>query len=112
VANIQPRANRFRAVAATTMLLVPIAFGAGAASATSAGSSDTQIATMTGGLSPEGDAQTWWYSENGTTGVVTNLNAAGQVESVEKIVYSVHHDRLVHTNTVVFPAEEAWATYT
>jgi hypothetical protein len=44
--------------------------------------------------------------------VVTNVNAAGEVVSIEKIVYSIRHGDLVTHNTVVFPPEQAWATYT
>lgn len=88
-------------VAATAFAIVPVA------AVTLPG--DTMLVTSTIQLGGGAGRQVWWYSGDGTTGVVTNYSASGQVEDIEKIVYSAPGDFLDHTDTVLFPQQSSWA---
>jgi hypothetical protein len=87
----------------------------GSASAAAAFRPPRAVATSTQVIGGDGyftgDTRIWWYSADGTTAVVTTESTAGALMSVEKIEYSLHDGVRTLVQTVLFPAQKAWATF-
>jgi hypothetical protein len=97
-------------------LVASAALFSGAVKAADALKPPRAVATSTEVFGPKnpafaGDTQISWYSADGTTAVVTTLNPAGQVLSVERDQYSIQGDEFTNLHTVLFPEQKAWATW-